>query len=106
MPEFEDEKGVSLVLVSTEKGKRLFQAVKPALDARPLRPEQGMQSNLKRPSTPSSKTSEFWADYKARGFAFVAKKYAEAGLKGNMKRGIKKVLKRLGLFDAVKKILC
>lgn len=105
MPEFEDEKGVSLVLVNTEKGRRLFQAVKPTLDARPLPPDQGMQMNLKQPSSPSPKADAFWADYQTRGFEFTIRKYAGAGLKGYMKRVSKKVLKRLGLFDTVKSLL-
>ena len=105
MPEFEDEKGVSLVLVHTQKGKRLFQSVEGKLEARPLRPEQGMQWNLRKPSVPSPKTDAFWADYRKHGFEFVANRYAQGGIKGKIKSGIKKALKQLGLFDAVCKIV-
>lgn len=105
MPEFEDKKGVSLVLVNTEKGRQLFQAVKPMLEIRFLRSKQGMQPNLNKPSIPSPKTDAFWLDYQTHGFKFVARKYAGAGLKGSMKRSAKNILKRLGIFGVAKKLL-
>lgn len=105
MPEFEDEKGVSLVLTSTPKGCLLFQSVKDRLEIRPVCPEQGMQWNLKKPSVPSPKTDAFWADYQVRGFEFVAKKYATGGIKGKIKSDAKRVLKYFGLFDAAKRVL-
>lgn len=104
IPEFEDEKGVSLVLVHTQKGKRLFQSVEGKLETHSLRPEQGMQWNLEKPSVPSLQMDAFWEDYKKRGFEFVANRYAEGGLKGKIKCGTKKALKQLGLFGAAKGI--
>ena len=105
MPEFEDEKGVSLVLVNTEKGRRLFQQVKESLLVRPSNLERCIQPNLKRPSTAPAEKDKFWEDYRNRGFIYVSKKYGDGGLKGKLKKGIKKVLKRCGLFDALKQVL-
>lgn len=105
IPEFEDKKGISLVLTSTPKGHLLFQSVKNRLEVRPIRPEQGMQWNLQKPSAPSPKTDAFWSDYRAHGFEFVTKKYVPGGIRGKIKNGIKKVLLCVGLFDAAKRIL-
>lgn len=104
MPEFEDAKGVSLVLTSTPKGRLLLQSVEDRLDVRSVRPEQGMQWNLKKPSVPSPKTDAFWADYQAHGFEYVVRKYAEGGVRGKIKSGIKRILKCLNLYDAAKRV--
>lgn len=105
MPDFEDKKGVSLVLVHTEKGKRLLLSLRDRLELRPLLPEQGMQWNLQKPSVPACSPDDFWRDYRAHGFPFLVWKYAEGGAYGRLKRMAKTVLKRLGLFNAVQKLL-
>lgn len=105
IPKFEDKKGVSLVLTSTSKGYLLFQSVKGCLEVRPIRPEQGLQWNLQKPSAPSPDADAFWSDYQAHGFEYVSKKYATGGIKGKIKNGAKKVLIDLGLFDTAKRVL-
>ena len=105
MPEFEDAKGVSLVLTSTPKGRLLLQSVQDRLDVRSVRPEQGMQWNLEKPSVASPKTDAFWAEYQAHGFEYVVRKYAEGGVRGKIKSGVKRALKCLGLYDAAKRVL-
>lgn len=97
MPDFEDEKGVSLVLVNTEKGERVFDAIQDSLICRPGSTKDCLQPNLRHPSVPSPKRDAFWADYQRRGFGHAAKKYADAGVKGHVKTAVKKALKRLGL---------
>ena len=67
--------------------------------------KEGSQPNLCQPSIKNAKMEQFWKDYENRGFSFVAKKYTDAGFKGAMKRCAKKVLKTLGLLDAVKALL-
>jgi coenzyme F420-reducing hydrogenase beta subunit len=105
IPEYEDKMGVSLVLINTEKGKKLFHSIEEQVETRQVLLEQCMQWNLKQPSVPSAKTAPFWADYQKRGFRFVAKKYADAGIKGKVKYGVKTGLRILGLYDGVKKLI-
>jgi coenzyme F420-reducing hydrogenase beta subunit len=105
MPDFEDSKGISIVLVNTEKGKRIFSAVSDSLNCRPVNTLDYIQPNLRHPSIPSSKREAFWEDYQNHGFGYVARKYADAGLKGRVKNIVKEVLNRLGLYNIVRKLL-
>ncbi|HEX3038951.1 MAG TPA: Coenzyme F420 hydrogenase/dehydrogenase, beta subunit C-terminal domain [Caproiciproducens sp.] len=105
LPDFEDEKGVSLVLVNTEKGQQLFHAVESGLTYCVSSTESGMQLNLRQASFASPKTQPFWKDYQKRGFLYITKKYAGIGLKSKIKNCIKKVLQTVGLFDVAKKML-
>ena len=105
IPDFEDDKGVSLALINTIKGHQMFQKIKRELDIREIEPEQGLQWNLKKPSSPSSLTEAFWLDYQKHGFQYVIKKYAEGGFKGEVKNIIKSILKTLGIYPFIKSML-
>ena len=105
MPDFEDEKGVSLLLVNTEKGEQLFREVGDTLVFRQSSVLDCLQTSLERPSVASPQTESFWTDYQRYGFDFVAKKYGRPGLKTTIKARIKKVLQSLGLLAPVKKLL-
>ena len=98
LPEFEDEKGVSLVLVNTEKGREILEAVKRNLVIRKSDTEKCMQPNLRQPSVPSPKTKQFWRDYQKYGFKFVLRRYTTAGVKGKIKKYLKRILKASGLY--------
>lgn len=37
----------------------------------------------------------FWSDFSNRSFDFIAKKYAESGLVNKVKRGLKKIKRKL-----------
>ncbi len=100
-----DDKGVSLVLVNTEKGRRLFMAVKEDLNVIPAELENCMQPNLKHPSKINSSRMAFERDFLKHGFEYIMKHYGNVGwryqlrilprkLKGKFKRIIKKLLGR------------
>ena len=76
-PDFnKDDKGVSLVLVNTEKGKALFEAVKDKMDVIPAKLEDCIQPNLQRPTPLSVFSDMFERDYIKYGFKYVMKFYA------------------------------
>jgi len=104
MPDFDDNKGVSLLLVNTPKGQQVFDAIKNNLQYRDSNVVDCLQPQLLHPSEPSPKRDAFWADYKQLGYEFVVKKYAGYGLKAEVKLIISLVLQKTGLFDAVRKI--
>lgn len=95
VPGFDDNKGVSLVFLNTSKGKNLFETVAENIEYKSSRLEDCMQHNLKNPSVFSDKTDDFWKDYIANGFEFVAKKYSTLNLKGEIKFKLKIHLKPL-----------
>ena len=72
---FNDNKGVSLILVNSDKGAELFEMAKSNLIYFECIPEECLQPTLQRPSKESPKRSMFWKDYKVLEFNQVLKKY-------------------------------
>ena len=94
-PEFYDNKGVSLVLINNEKGRELFESIKPYLRFKPTRIEDSMQPSLKAPVSEPADRAIFWEDYRSMPFGQLLKKYTyNKGVKGMLHRLIikKKVL--------------
>lgn len=97
MKEYDDNKGISLVLVNTEKGKEIFRNCSENLDYRISNTVDCSQPNLQKPSVPSPKRGEFWCDYYENGYIYIAKKYAGYGIVNNAKsligRAVNKVIR-------------
>lgn len=102
----QDDKGVSLVLLNTEKGNMIFNAIKHELDYLESDTSKCIQPNLVRPTSIPENRSEFWADYQKNGFLFIAKKYSDLDFKSqfkHFKRRVKsKILSPLGLKEPYK----
>ena len=73
-PEFNaDDKGANLVLINTEKGRKIFEAVRNRLNVINATPEAFMQPNLQRPSVIHKKRMKFEKDYEEKGFKYIYK---------------------------------
>lgn len=91
-PEFNaDDKGVSLILLNTEKGIKLFQLIKQEINFIKTDTEHCMQPNLQHPSVIHPKRDEFEKDYIKYGFVYVAKKYGNLGWKYKVLDSLRKV---------------
>lgn len=97
-PEFDDNKGVSLVLVNNEAGEKIFEKVKKRLIWKQTKLEDSMQPPLKAPFPKPDNREQFWSDFENKSFEYVAKKYGGIGLKNDAKlllRKIKRKIKKL-----------
>ena len=74
-----DNKGCSLVLLNTEKGHKLFEAVKNRMNIIPANLENCMQPNMLNPSMKHPKREKFEEEYEKKGFNYVYFKYGEEG---------------------------
>ena len=90
-----DDKGVSLILVNTEKGRKLFDAVKDRMTVVPAKLEDCLQPNLQHPSAIHPKRLAFEREYKRKGFEYVMKKYGENNWKKKVRRFAGKIKRRL-----------
>lgn len=97
----DDNRGVSLVLLSTEKGKDIFGQCEAELDIRDVQLCDCLQPNLQRPSEAHKDTEAFAADYASKGLVYVMKRYGDKGWRYklyscymNIKRTVKGWLKR------------
>lgn len=74
-----DDKGCSLVLLNTEKGRKLFEAVQDRLNLISAELDNCMQPNMKYPSEVHPKREQFEREYATKGFEYVYFKYGEEG---------------------------
>lgn len=95
-PDFnKDDKGISLVLINTEKGRQLFKEAAKDLTIIPAKLQDCLQPNLIRTSPIHKHRSKFENDYKKHGFKFVYYKYGNVGFiykLRSLKNYIKKIL--------------
>ena len=94
-PEFNDNKGVSLVLINNEKGARAFETVKEQLRWKATRLEDSMQPPLKAPFPEPENRKQFWSDFGSRNFDYISQKYGGAGIGNKVRRGLRKIKRKL-----------
>lgn len=77
--DIDDNKGLSLVLVNTEKGNVLWNELTKNNEAeiRVTKLEKCLQHNLKMPTPRSKKTEEFWKDYFCNDYKKIIRKYGQ-----------------------------
>lgn len=93
-PEFNaDNKGCSLVLCNTEKGQKLFDAIKDRMNTIPAELPNVMQTHLKKPSCIHPRRMDFERYYIKGGFEYAARKTGLIGWRHTLKR-IKKEIKK------------
>lgn len=93
-----DNMGCSLVLVNTEKGKRVFEEVLSEIHIIPTPIDKCLQPNLQHPSLFSPKYAAFWKDYQQKGFTFILYKYGNKGTRAKLsrlKQKIKQIIKKV-----------
>jgi len=100
-PEFDDNKGVSLLLINTNKGKLIFEAINNNIEYEVSNVQEAVQRNLIMPTKVSPKRKLFWDKFSKHGYKFVAKKYTTYGLKNRIKQKVlKPILVKLGILNA------
>lgn len=93
-----DDKGVSLVLLNTEKGRQLFEAVKERMNTKSAELENCLQPNMKHPTVIHPQRQQFERDYTKKGFKYIYFKYGEEGWRhqlSTVKRQVKDIIKKL-----------
>lgn len=94
-PKFDDNKGVSLVLVNNERGEKVFNSTKEQIKLQETRIEDSMQPPLKAPFPKPENREQFWTDFKSKDFGYIARKYGGYGIFNKIKRLMRKVKKKL-----------
>lgn len=94
-----DDKGCSLVLLNTEKGRRLFEKVKDRMNTIPVKLEDCLQPNLQHPTAIHPQRDEFEREYSQKGFEYVYLKYGKEHWKDKL------YTKKLKLKSCIKKFI-
>lgn len=96
--EFNDNKGVSLIFISTEKGRRLFEQSKSMFTTIECKAVECLQPTLVKPSVASPRREEFWNDYQQMEFSKLIKQYTTPRtLLLQCKKHLKKILYNVGI---------
>lgn len=78
-PDFDDDLGTSLVMVNSDKGKKLLEEIRDTFNIRVTDREHCIQPNLIRPSDLPSDREKFWVRYHDKGLETVMKYYTTYG---------------------------
>lgn len=92
-----NKRGVSQIIVNSGKGKKLLSACKNNMymEKRSIQECMYFNHNLWRASRPHSQHSEFMRDYEHLTYDELADKYFYQDEKGNLKRKIRKIVKKM-----------
>lgn len=72
--DFDDNKGVSLVLINSNKGLKIWDGICDKLDYIEIKKEECVQPNLCAPSEKPQNRSFYWDSYRTLGFEFAGKR--------------------------------
>ncbi len=72
---FDDKKGISLVLVNSEKGKEIFEKIKYKYKLQETNKENCIQKNLKQPCEKPKQYDKLWEDYLKEGYNKLIEKF-------------------------------
>lgn len=82
-----DNKGCSIVLPNSEKGRALLERTRSSLILEEINLEEYLQPNLYKPSNRPANRDRYWNCLETRGFSALVKRYGKAGILRRMKDG-------------------
>lgn len=95
LPELYDNKGISMILINSQKADDLFNEMCDALIYRNINISEFMQPQLVHPIKKKSTQELFWKEYEEKGFDYILKTYGKYDCKSRIKKWIKrKILHR------------
>ncbi|MEL7568245.1 MAG: Coenzyme F420 hydrogenase/dehydrogenase, beta subunit C-terminal domain [Dehalobacterium sp.] len=97
IPDFDDNKGISLVLINTLKGQSLFNAIKESFIYVKSSTKDCLQPQLQYPAPNSEQRNQFWSDYYSKGYEYVIKKYAGYDTRSRAKHFLRMMLRKAKL---------
>ena len=101
---FDDNRGVSLVLINNINGEKCFDKIKDDLILLESNINDCMQRQLKEPVKTSTDSKQFWQDYHQKGYEYILKKYADYSIKGKIKFIVKKYAGKIRVLEHLYKI--
>lgn len=94
-PEFDDNRGVSLVLINNRTGEGVFNAVKNDVEWKATHIEDSMQIPLREPFPRPDGRNLFWQEFSNRSFGYITGKYGGNGTVTKLRHKIGKIKRRL-----------
>lgn len=89
LPSFNDNTGVSVVLVHTEKGNEMLDEINKVCDVKKEDMKKFLQPNLRKPSVPKGNREQFWNSFYSGGIQQIIKVYGTIRLRKRLKSKVK-----------------
>ncbi len=103
MPELDDNRGISLLLINTDKGKLVLDGIEGEIDKWESNSTACLQYNLEKPTRKPKNREKLWQDFSKKSFLYIAKKYGGNNLKSIIKCSIRTLLTKLRILQLLKK---
>lgn len=100
-PEFDDDTGVSLILINSERGMKIFEKIQHRLYTEKSTIDDCMQWNLRNPTPQTDDVKIFWDDYGRKGFEYVINKYDRNSKLNRLKKMFYPLLHSVGLIRLI-----
>ncbi|ROR31465.1 coenzyme F420 hydrogenase/dehydrogenase beta subunit [Mobilisporobacter senegalensis] len=101
---FDKDKGISLVLVNSEKGNKWFEAIKSNIRFVLSNQKECWQPHLEYSSAKPKNRIKFWNEYHRYGGNFIIRKYSGGTFSSNAKRILTPYLRMFGLYTLAGKV--
>ena len=93
-----DNKGSSIVIVSSIKAKEIFNKLKKEMITENVDINKVLQKNLKMPTPKPDGVDQFWSDYYKKGYTYIVRKYTF----NNNKYKLKQLIKKTGIVKLIR----
>lgn len=97
-PEFDDNKGISTVLINSKKGEQWIESIKDRTEFQEVSRVDCWQPHLEYSAVWPANRKKFWKEYYQKGFSYVLNKYGKGTISNNFIRILTPVLKHMGLY--------
>lgn len=102
--DFDNDTGVSSVIINTSKGLSWFNEIKNNLKFEGCSKEDCWQPHLEYPAVKPNKREVFWNEYNDKGIEYIVQKYGKGTLASNMKKKLTPIIRKLGLYVLAGKV--
>lgn len=106
IPDYDDDKGVSLLLINSNKGEKLFKSSKEQLSAKEVKLEDALQNSLRFPYPRPLGYDDFWRRYKLNGIdGYIKEEERDEEVKRKLQNELKKKENKERVKEMIKSIL-
>lgn len=91
-PKMDDDKGLSLVMINSNKGKKIIEKLNCDAAFRKISFSDLRQPHLYAPARISRKREKFWKDYNTHQFIYILNKYGNYSFRSKLINGVKKLI--------------
>ncbi|OPZ93061.1 MAG: Ferredoxin [Firmicutes bacterium ADurb.Bin419] len=103
MPRLDDNRGISLLLINTEKGRLVLKGIEDEIDKWKSDSTACIQYNLEKPTREPKNREKFWQEFSKNSFSYIAKKYGGNNIKSVIKAIVRRILVKLKILQFLKK---